>query len=108
MMTDALLRDLQRRLGDDLTAFLPELIVSGGIVLLLIVRMLPRMDRRPAALVALMFSLLALGAALGQWQPLAIFDPRPEGGSPNATLELFSGMLVFDNFTIFIKIFLLD
>jgi NADH-quinone oxidoreductase subunit N len=104
-MTNDLLIKLQSRIGDDLLAFLPELFVSGAIVLLLLFRMLPRMEHRPATIVALMFSLVALGSALGQWQPFSIFDPRSI--TQSGSLELFSGMLVFDNFTVFFKIFLL-
>src|SRR5438045_3244363 len=105
MMTDALFLELQARLGDDLRAFVPELIVSGAIVLLLLYRMLPRMEHRPASLIALSFSVLALGAAIVQWQPDSIFDPRAE--QMRRPLEMFSGMMVFDNFTIFFKLFLL-
>jgi NADH-quinone oxidoreductase subunit N len=112
MMTDDLLTRLQASLGDDLLAFLPELIVSGAIVLLLLFRMLPRMEHRPATLVALMLSIMALGTALGQAfgqvHPLSLFFPDAEGASnTNRVLELFSGMLIFDNFTIFFRIFLL-
>ncbi len=119
MMTDDLLRDLQKHLSDDLMAFLPELIVSGAIVLLLLCRMLPRMERRPSTVIALMFSIIALGTALGQLQPLGqlhplsflnwYFDWHSAADSYNTArpLEIFSGMLVFDNFTVFLKIFLL-
>ena len=95
MMTDALFLDLQVRLGKDLWAFLPELILSGAIVLLLVFRMLPRMQHRSAGLVALMLSVLALGAALEQWFPMSQFDPRAD--QMIRSFEMFGGMLVFDN-----------
>lgn len=109
MMTDAIYNDLQRRLTDDAVAFFPELILCGGIVLLLLLRMFPGREKRSSAVVALMFTLLALGAAVGQWHPISLWDPRAGGTprNPSAGMDLFGGMLVFDNFAIFLKIFLL-
>lgn len=108
MMTDALLKDLQNRLGTDLMAFLPALVISGAIVLLLLLRMLPGRACRSSSLIALMFSLLGLGTSLSQWYPFARIDPRTgsEVAIPLRPLEIFGGMLVFDNFSIFLNIFL--
>src|SRR5262245_63022616 len=109
MMTDALLIDIQRRLGDDFRAFFPELLLCGGIVLLLILRMFPGREKRSSSIVAMMFTLLALGAAVGQWHPISLFDPRVGDTPrfPTASADIFGGMLVLDNFSIFMKIFLL-
>lgn len=108
MMTDALLTDVQKRLGNDLTAFLPALVVAAAIVLLLLIRMLPGRAHRSASIVALMFGILGVGTSVMQWWA-GRFDPRPGAGMalPLRPLEIFGGMLVFDNFAIFLNIFLL-
>src|SRR6185369_7791449 len=52
---------------------------------------------------ALPATLWALYRAWGQWMGFFEFDPR---ASSSAQLDLFSGLLVFDNFAIFLKMFL--
>jgi NADH-quinone oxidoreductase subunit N len=103
-MTQAILRQLQDSLSSDLTAFLPELILCGTIVLLLFVRLFPRLDRIYLDSIALLFTLIALLVSWNQWQHLAGYDPRTDHSQP---LDIFSGLLVFDNFSIFLKLFLL-
>ena len=106
-MTSQLLENLQASLSLDLWAFLPELILCGTIVLLLFLRLIPKFDRWHLLGVALFFTLLALLVSWYQWQHLQGFDPRHalDVGRP---LNIFSGLLVFDNFSIFLKIFLLS
>ena len=72
---------LQSHLNDDLLAFTPELILCGGIVLLLILRMFKALDRVHLGSIALVLTLAALGFSSYQWQSM------PWGGAG----EIFSG-----------------
>jgi NADH-quinone oxidoreductase subunit N len=98
-----LLRDLQANIGSDLLAFLPELVLCGTIVLLLLVRLFGRFDRVHLGGVALMLTLYALYVSGAQWVRSDFYDPR---SSSQASLDLFSGLLVYDNFTLFLRLFL--
>src|SRR5438067_1165815 len=102
-MTKQLLQSLQAGLSLDLVAFMPELVLCGTIVLLLFFRLFPRFDRLHMGWVALFLTLYALYVSWAQWTHTGGHDPRAEISQP---LNLFSGMLVFDNFAIFIKLFL--
>src|SRR5690242_19563559 len=96
--------DLEAGMARDCVAFLPELILCVGIVLLLLLRLLRIFDRLHLGGVALAVSLAALAAAIGQWRGEYGFESLSQlGGS----LPLFSGLLVYDNFTIFLRVFLL-
>ncbi len=105
-MTKQLLQSLQAGLSVDLLAFLPELILCGTIVLLLFIRLFARFDRRHLGWVALVLTLYALFVSCGQWSHGQAYDPRYGTPGLDRPLELFSGLLVFDNFGIFLKIFL--
>src|SRR5215470_14469227 len=113
-MTDKALDDLQASLGQDLLAFLPEVVLCGTIVLLLLVRLFPRFDRRHLGGVALILTLYALfvswcqwaGPTWSQWAGVN-YDPRPDLPGPARALPAFGGLLVFDNFLIFMRLFLL-
>src|SRR2546426_207964 len=87
---------LQSHLNDDLLAFTPELILCGGIVLLLILRMVKALDRVHLGSIALVLTLAALGFSSYQWQSM------PWGGAG----EIFSGLLAYDGFTVFLRLFL--
>jgi len=87
---------LQSHLNDDLLAFTPELILCGGIVLLLILRMFKALDRVHLGSIALVLTLAALGFSFHQWQSM------PWGGAG----EIFSGLLAYDGFTVFLRLFL--
>jgi NADH-quinone oxidoreductase subunit N len=103
------LGELEKRLFVDLAAFFPEAILCGTIVLLLMLRLLPSFDRLHLGWVALVCTLGALAVSWCQWQGLFIFDQvRPE--QLNALVKdhkSFSGMVVYDNYTIFVRMFLL-
>jgi NADH-quinone oxidoreductase subunit N len=103
-MTKQLLQNLQDGLGLDLTAFLPELILCATIVLLLLIRLFGRFDRLHLGWIALVMTVWALAVSWLQWTHVEGYDPRQNFQQP---LDLFSGLLVFDNFAIFLKIFLL-
>lgn len=125
--------DLQDDLGRALFAFMPELILCGTIVLLLVFRLFKAMDRWHMGEVALVFTLAAFGASVLQWigpaqevlpEPgadeselvfysknfflflrNALISPSYYGGA-NPQQEMFSGLLVYDNFTVFLRLFL--
>src|SRR4051812_31378244 len=109
-MTEFVFRQLRDRLNDDLLAFVPELILCGAIVLLLFLRMLPMLRHSYMGWVALVLTLLAFAFSVLQWMHLPGNDPRV--GETTVVrapyyYELFGGMLVFDDFTIWLKLFLL-
>jgi NADH-quinone oxidoreductase subunit N len=92
--------DLQR----DLLAFLPELVLCGTIVAMLLARLVTGLGRAQLAVFALLASIAALVVAVGAW-PGASSDGGPvppTGGTPG-----FSGLLVFDTFGLYLRAFLL-
>ena len=99
-MTDKLLQELQAALGRDLLAFLPELILCAAIVTMLVVRLFGRWHMGWLALALTFYAFLV---SWYQWLETG-YDPRPWG---TKSLEMFSGLLVYDNFTIFLRLFLL-
>ncbi len=111
-MTSRALDTLQAALGQDLLAFLPEVVLCVTIVLLLLVRLFPRFDRRHLGGVTLVLTLYALFIGWCQWVPytdgVLRYDPRLDYGvRPPAALTAFGGMLVYDNFFLFVRLFLL-
>jgi NADH-quinone oxidoreductase subunit N len=109
-MTANLLEQLQQNLGRDLTAFLPELLLCAAIVIMLLLRVLRVLEREHMGWLALLFTAGALVVAGYQWRDFAEYMPRPEGfvpGFEQHSMDLFGGMLIFDRFSVFIKLFLL-
>ena len=78
--------------------FAPEIILALSIMLMLIVRILPFGQRVPGFLMAIVVA----GTALVFANPGQL-----AGGSEIAREELFTGMLVYDGFTVFMRTFLL-
>ena len=103
--TSALIDSLQAELGRDLLAFLPELLVCGTIVLALLLRLFTGLNRVHLNALGLVGCVVALLVALAQWQNNPTFDPRPAGTS--GPLPLFTGLLVYDAFGIYVRLFLL-
>src|ERR1043165_6255799 len=94
---------LQATLGRDILAFLPELILCATIVLMLLLRLFSRFDRRHMGGIAFILTAYALLVSVGQWLGYGIYDPRADEGSAGygkTAFDLFSGLLVYDNFTI--------
>jgi NADH-quinone oxidoreductase subunit N len=91
-----LVNDLQRHLADDLFLFLPELILCSSIVFLLLLRLVPAIDRMHLGMVALACTLVAMAAAVLQWV-----------GGDGLAKPFFGGMLAYDNFTVYLRIFLI-
>src|SRR5689334_16377262 len=102
-MTSELLAALEASLNVDIRAFLPELFLSAAIVLLLLVRLIPYFDRLHLGWLALFVTLYVCFVSWQQWDGVADVDPRGKGAS---SITLFGGMLIFDNFAIFLKMFL--
>jgi NADH-quinone oxidoreductase subunit N len=82
-------------LGTDLANFLPELILCGSIVLLLLLRLFSALDRVHLGWLALVLTAAALVVSARQWAD----NPRPQ--------PMFGGLLAYDSFTIFLRLFLL-
>jgi NADH-quinone oxidoreductase subunit N len=102
-MTQAVLDQLKASLSQDLTAVLPELFLCGGIVLMLLVRLFKFFDRHHLGWVALAITLGALWITWAQWTGN---DYVPAGARPADSFDLFSGLLVYDGFALFVKLFL--
>jgi NADH-quinone oxidoreductase subunit N len=102
-MTQAVLDQLKASLSQDLTAVLPELFLCGGIVLMLLVRLFRFFDRHHLGWVALAVTLGALWITWAQWTGN---DYVPPGARPADSFDLFSGLLVYDGFALFVKLFL--
>jgi NADH-quinone oxidoreductase subunit N len=113
-MTDLILQELQNSLARDCTAFMPELILCASIVVLLLLRLMPSFDRQHLGGLALAMILAAFAAAWAQWEGRPFFDPRSSTSPVNPdvvvqvvpALNLFSGLLIYDSFAVFIKLFL--
>src|SRR5438876_4611281 len=99
---------LQDSVPRDCAAFLPELVLCTGIVVLLLLRLFSALDRWHLGWLALGFTGIALAAACDQWVGGIDWIPTPDQFRAEAgSADLFSGMLVYDYFTIFLRLFLL-
>src|SRR6516164_3151537 len=96
-MNSTLADALQTSLSVDAVAFMPQLIVCAAIVLLLLIRLIPRYDRWHLGWIALALSAGACVLSAYQW-----LAPTSSQGS----VSLFGGMLIYDNFSVFVNIFL--
>src|SRR5262245_53572701 len=80
-------------------AFLPERLICFGIVLLLVMRLLPALDRMHLGGVALAVTLVALAVSVLQW--LGVGLDAPETSAQGTALmygDRASGLLVYDHF----------
>src|SRR5262249_9746469 len=99
---------LQESVLRDCAAFLPELVLCAGIVVLLLLRLFSGRSPWPPGGLALRSTAIALAAAADQWLGVFEWTPTPEQFRGEAkSSDLFSGMLVYDYFTIFLRLFLL-
>ncbi len=105
---DYIQQTLTDRLIVDCFSFLPELILCATIVLLLILKMLPTLEHMHLGGVAFVLTLVALAVSWCQWT--GQFDDvlrTPSSFNPiTKSQDMFAGMLVYDNFTIFFRLFL--
>ncbi|MBI3822853.1 MAG: NADH-quinone oxidoreductase subunit N [Planctomycetes bacterium] len=106
-MNEHLALALGANLSRDSRAFLPELVLCGAIVLLLLIRLLPRYDHLHMGWIAFVLTSAVCYLACLQWMHYPAYDPRMDSGQVIGTsTNLFGGMLIYDNFTVFVKIFL--
>lgn len=89
-----IIQQMQSDVLRDCMDFLPELILCGTIVLLLLVRLFSALNRWHLGYLSLILSLTAFAAACSQW--LDDFQAR----------QLFTGLLVYDHLTIYLRLFL--
>ena len=99
--SSAIVDRLQADLGRDLVAFLPELILCAAIVGMLLIRLFSSLQRVHVGYVAMLASGAAFLVALAQWRGDSAFDPGV--GHP----FLFTGLLAYDPFAIYVRLFLL-
>src|SRR5258708_2383851 len=100
--SSAVVNSLQADLSRDLVAFLPELVLCTSIVVMLLMRLFNALSRAHLGYVALASAIVAFLVALAQWRADPAFDP----GSSNR-LAIFTGLLVYDNFAVYVRLFLL-
>ena len=89
----------------DCAVLAPELILAFTIVWLLVMRLMPTFNRLHLSWVALLFTLGALVVSWFQWTG-RFYNPQQLAHGANA-YGMFSGLLVYDNLTIFLRLFLL-
>src|SRR5438046_951495 len=106
MLSSKILEALQSEVAQDCVAFLPELILSGGIVLLLLLRLFSAFNRWHLGWVALVVTLGALGTSYAQWSGCCLTSPD-QFFSERHSADIFGGMLIYDYFTVYLRFFLL-
>ena len=102
--TRAFITDTTDALQRDVSAFLPELVLCGTIVGLLLARFVPDTRRMHAAVLALLGTIAALVVAVGFWPGTGGWDNMVPG---SGKLSGFSGLLAFDLFGLYVRVFLL-
>ncbi|MCS7167853.1 MAG: NADH-quinone oxidoreductase subunit N [Gemmatales bacterium] len=95
---------LVRVLRRDLLAFGPEVIIVLGIILILMVRMFRGSERVPFGGLAAVVLGLSLVVSWWQWVTDQTLEPTSSGLSE--TRYLFSYMLAYDAFTVYLRLFL--
>ena len=95
-MTPSVIAQLTQALQRDALAFLPELILCGTIILLLLARLFRFFDNYHLGGAALLLTLYGLMVGWNQWTDSDVVRPA----------TAFSSMLVFDNFFLFVRLFL--
>src|SRR4051794_17780633 len=86
----------------DTEKFMPELFLCGAIVLLLLLKLFRGFDRAHLGGITLVLTLAALGATALQWTGAwEVMKPPERGGH-----TFFSGLLVYDRLTLFLRCFL--
>src|SRR5439155_5543023 len=82
-------------LNEDLHRFAPELVLCFAIVSMLFLKLFRGLNRLHFGSIALCFTLVALGLNWEQWNEVKRAD------------VMFTGLLAYDDFTIFMRLFLL-
>ncbi len=94
-------------LGRDSLAFLPELLLCGGIVVLLLLRLVPLLDRVHLGWAALLLAGTALGFSFCQWHGLLTDYGLPHLEDAPGITRIFGGLLLYDRLTVFLRLFLI-
>jgi NADH-quinone oxidoreductase subunit N len=98
---------IQTLLSADVFLFVPELVLCGTIVLLLLMRLTRAFDRSHLGEISLILTLFALGLTVCQATgAFGLFQEQPEQDPQATTRTFFSSMLVYDYLTIYLRIFL--
>src|SRR5262249_47953381 len=97
---DTALADLTR----DLRAFLPELIVCGTIVVLLLLRLLSAFRLTHLGGLTIVATVASALVSYAQWRG---FTGPLAGERNDYSIPLFTGLLAYDYFPIFLRMFLL-
>ncbi len=100
MSLETLVEAIDHDTRTSLAAFVPEIVLSLTIVAMLLVRVVFVSTRRDAFWIALAGSLLAAGWSVADWSQGSVLVPEALGG------EIFSGLLVYDPFTQFLRMLL--
>jgi NADH-quinone oxidoreductase subunit N len=95
-LVDSLISDTVER---SLPLYGPELVLCATIVLLLLARVIPLLDRIPPVVIAFIGALSALVAAVPRQGLASLGSIEPQ--------ELFTGMLVYDGMTAYFRLFLM-
>jgi NADH-quinone oxidoreductase subunit N len=102
---------LQKGLLEDCYAVLPELILCGTLILLLLLRLLSSLDNWHLGWETLTLTLVALIAAVMQWhraEPASLTNELPYAAFPRDLFGGFaSGLLRYDNLVLFFRVFLI-
>jgi NADH-quinone oxidoreductase subunit N len=104
-LTPDIINKLQETLVRDCLAFLPELLLCGTLIGLLLLRLFRAYSRRHLGWITLGLTLVTLGVSWAQWTEAWPWLPVPGLLTPTER-NLFTGLLVYDNFTIFLRLFL--
>src|SRR5260370_21758757 len=103
---------LQANLLRDSDAFMPELLLCAAIVGLLVLRLVPALDKSHLGVIALVLTAGPFLVACCQWQGVQGFQ-TPEVlaaemlGAPYKGAPIYGGPLVYDPLTPFLRPFLL-
>ncbi len=97
-----LISNLPTQVGQDVSVFLPELVLCGTVVALLLGRLL-NIDRwLPSHWIAMAGTLIAFGIAFG-----VVYTGGSDAYLEGEGARIFSGLLVHDGLSVFFKLFLL-
>lgn len=99
-LTTEAVQQLTQSLGQSLAAFAPEMVLAGGVVLLLLLRLFSAFNRVHLGYIGLGLAAVALWLSWTQWQSFMAADNTSQ-------LSAFSGMLVWDGLTAFVRLFLM-
>ncbi len=98
---------LQSNLARDCWAFLPELTLCGGIIVLLLLKLFRSFEHFHLGSLTLFIIVTAFAVSVFQWSGTRSFLRPEQYGPGTREMDLFSGLLAYDNFTIFLRMFLL-